>query len=326
MISDYFEQIKVKTEALIEQFLSTNSKNLKEINKPITEILKRKGKRLRPILTQLTYDSFTKEKNDISKFIIIPELIHNATLIIDDIEDSSEYRRNKKAIHKIHGMPISINSSNLFYFLPQKIIYNSKLKKKKKLKILSELNKTLTKLHIGQGKDIYFTEKNSQKISIKEYLNMCSLKTGELISFSLKLGAILANKEKRLKELEILGRDIGVAFQIKDDILNLKEDSLGKTFSEDITEGKKTFIIIYALDKANKKDKEKLTKILNSKTKDKNEIKKAINILNKYEAINEATKFSNFLIKKSKRKINNIIKNKKQRKLFLELLHFLEKR
>lgn len=98
------------------------------ISKPIWDLLERGGKRWRPLLMKLAYTIIREKENDIiNKFFIIPELIHNGTLIVDDIEDDSRTRRGRPCIHKLFGKDIAINAGNALYYLPLILIKNSSL-------------------------------------------------------------------------------------------------------------------------------------------------------------------------------------------------------
>lgn len=324
MIVPYLEKKRILIEEELKKFIDKNiNKNYFE---SVIEILNRKGKRIRPLLTHLIYDCLLGKNEEINKFAIIPEIIHNGTLIVDDIEDSSELRRGEKTIHKIYGIPISVNAGNLMYFVQNKIVLNSKINKKQKYEILKSISVALEKIHLGQGMDIYWSENKIYNISLNEYIKMASYKTGALIALSLKISAILSGKKKYLKNLEKIGAMIGILFQIKDDLLNLEEGMLGKEFGEDIREGKRTFVVINTLELANKEDKEKLIKILNKKNNSKKEIVDAINIMKKYSSFIKAENYSKMLKFKIKTEISYVIKDQDKRQLFFEFLDLLDNR
>src|SRR3989339_285372 len=135
------------------------------ISKPSWDLLSRGGKRWRPLLMKLSHD-VVGGRRDINSFFIIPELIHNGTLIIDDIEDSSDNRRGKPCIHKIYGEDIAINAGNALYYLPLLlIIRNNSLNYKIKSQIYEIINEEMIKISFGQGMDIYWHKKNSEDIT-----------------------------------------------------------------------------------------------------------------------------------------------------------------
>ena len=282
------------------------------ISKPIWELLERGGKRWRPLLMKISYLITKKDQpeNLIDKFLPIPELIHNGTLIVDDIEDNSNLRRGKPCIHKIFGDDIAINAGNSLYYIPiMQIMKNNEINSETKVRIYELINQEMIRLSFGQGMDIYW-HKNKKIPTEKQYLQMCAFKTGTLARMSAKLGAIFAQAEE--EKIEALGKfaeSIGVAFQIQDDILNITNEKWGKDFGDDITEGKKSLIIINTLEQANEEDKIKLTEILESKTKDQNLISEAIKIIEKYPGIEKSRKTAEELILKGWNRIEDKIEN-----------------
>ena len=258
-----------------------------EVNKAIVTpgraFLAKGGKRLRPKLFMCVLGCY-KDPKPYTKYSVIPEIIHNGTLIIDDIEDSSDCRRGKPTLHVKHGIDIAVNCGNAFYFLPYLIIKH--LDVPLKAKIYELINETLLYLHFGQAMDIYW-HKNIVIVDDNKYLEMCRMKTGMLTGFSCRLGAIFAGKDLITQhKLEEFGRALGVAFQIQDDILNLTGgEKWTKTLGEDISEGKITLLVIYTCNKASKEDRAKLLEILNMHTTNERYKTQAINIIKKYEAI-----------------------------------------
>ncbi|KHO50351.1 MAG: geranylgeranyl diphosphate synthase, type I [archaeon GW2011_AR13] len=247
------------------------------ISKPSWNLLSRGGKRWRPLLMKLSHD-VVGGRRDINSFFIIPELIHNGTLIIDDIEDSSDNRRGKPCIHKIYGEDIAINAGNALYYLPLLlIIRNNSLNYKIKSQIYEIINEEMIKISFGQGMDIYWHKKNSEDVTEEHYLQMCAYKTGTLARIAAKLGAILGSgNPDQVNYLGKFAESIGVGFQIQDDILNITNNDWGKDFGEDITEGKMTLMVIKTLKEASIEDKNRLLEILKLKTKDLNLINEKI--------------------------------------------------
>ena len=179
------------------------------------------------------------------------------------------------------------------YFIPLAILYKNinKLSKEQLLQIYNLYAEEMLRLSVGQAMDIHWHKGAKLKISEKAYLQMCAYKTGVLARMAAKLGAILANANK--KQIEALGKFgecLGVAFQIQDDILNIapKSKKWGKEIGEDISEGKRTLLVIKALQSLPEKEAKELLAILNSHTKDKRKIRKAIALIKKSGAIEYA--------------------------------------
>lgn len=265
----------------------------KAIAEPIWDILDRGGKRWRPALFLLICEALGKKKDAYLDFAIIPEVIHNGTLIVDDIEDSSDLRRGKPCTYRIYGMDIAVNAGNTMYYLPLLPL----MEKRKQIPPLTLRDiyevyvQEMINLSMGQAMDIAWHKgiANADGTEEKDYLQMCAFKTGTLARMAARLAAVLSGANKEL--VEKLGRfaeSIGVAFQMQDDILDLT----GREFAEkkggrgqDITEGKRTLMIIHTLKKADKTDMERLVKILDMHTSDQTLRDEAITIVQRYGAI-----------------------------------------
>ncbi len=266
--------------------------------RPIWDLLDRGGKRWRPFLMRLCYEVVGGSGN-IDEFLPLVEVIHNGTLMIDDIEDDSDLRRGKACVHKIFGNDVAINAGNAMYFLPVMKIFDSDLDDRMKIRVLKVVNEEMVKLHFGQGMDIFWHGGGSCP-SENEYLQMCAFKTGTLARMAAKLGGVLGGADDEMvKSLGEFAEALGVAFQIQDDILNIcPGENWGKDYGDDISEGKRTLLVIRALalsghgsgepDVVSKEDASDLVGILNLKTKNKVMIGEAIGILRNSGAIEYA--------------------------------------
>jgi geranylgeranyl pyrophosphate synthase len=220
-------------------------------------------------------------------FAIIPEVVHNGTLMIDDIEDSSEMRREKPCTYKIFGVDIAVNAGNAMYYLPLlPVIENKEKISKETLHDIYEIYvQEMINLSMGQAMDIGWHKglANADVLSEDDYLQMCAYKTGTLARMAAKISAVLAGADKQLvKKLGVFAESIGVAFQMQDDVLDLT----GKDFAEkkgaigmDITEGKRSLIIIHTLKVASIQEKNRLLEILDMHTSDQKLRDEAIAIL-----------------------------------------------
>ncbi|MBS3132765.1 polyprenyl synthetase family protein [Candidatus Woesearchaeota archaeon] len=268
-------------------------------SRPVWDFLERGGKRWRPLLMFLACGAVGGNPKAIVKFAVIPELIHNGSLVADDIEDSSLTRRNKPSIHVTYGMDVAVNLSSCMYYLPMLIIKDSRLGAERKVRIYELINEEMTRLHFGQGTDIYWHKAKNEKVSESHYFSMCAYKTGTLARLSAKLGAILGKgAEKQISALGKFAEAIGVAFQIQDDVLNLI-GGVGKDFGEDITEGKMSLPVIRTLSAASKRDKKLLLGILKKHSKDKQEITMASKIINHYQSLEYSGNVADKIVRKA---------------------------
>jgi geranylgeranyl diphosphate synthase, type I len=265
----------------------------KAIADPIWDMLDRGGKRWRPALFLLICEALGKDFGYYLDFSIIPEVIHNGTLVIDDIEDSSELRRGKPCTYKIYQTDIAVNAGNAMYYLPllPLMMQRTKISPEMQRDVYEVYVQEMINLSMGQAMDIAWHRgiANADELYEEDYLQMCAYKTGTLARMAAKMAAVLSGANRPL--VEKLGRfaeSIGVAFQMQDDILDLTGQEFAKKkggVGQDITEGKRSLIVIYTLKKANSADKKRLIEILNMHTFDQKLRDEAIALTQKYNAI-----------------------------------------
>eukprot|EP01016_Furgasonia_blochmanni_P035495 TRINITY_DN393_c0_g1_i1.p3 TRINITY_DN393_c0_g1~~TRINITY_DN393_c0_g1_i1.p3 ORF type:complete len:256 (-),score=83.27 TRINITY_DN393_c0_g1_i1:328-1095(-) len=207
-------------------------------------------------------------------------------------------RRDKQCVHKIFGEDISINAGDFMFFAPLRVLMDSrKFDDKVKLDIMRVYSEEMITIHIGQGLDLYWHNVKNVRSRIpseKNYLQMVAHKTGVLARLSAKLtGIVLGLDARTIDKLGVFTESLGVAFQIKDDVLNLAsgEYCKGKGMAgEDIYEGKISLIVIHCLQHASEKDRERLLDILQMRTKDEVLIAEAIQIVQKTDSLEYSMK------------------------------------
>lgn len=284
----------------------------KALSEPIWDLLDRGGKRWRPGLLILACEAVGGKKEDALKFTPLIEITHNGTLVSDDVEDSSEFRRGKPCIHKIYGIDIAVNVGSAMFYLPTALLFNNyyKLDEHKRLQLHDLISQELLKCHAGQAMDIWWHRGNKFDVSEKEYLQMCAYKTGTLARLAAKIGVVVGNgSAEQMVALGKFAETIGVAFQIHDDILNLvgEEFQKGKGVGEDIHEGKRTLMVIHTLQNASPTDKNRLLEILNAHPTEQKTIREAITIIQKYDSISYARTKANELVKTAWKKIDPVL-------------------
>jgi len=227
---------------------------LQAIVAPGRDILSRGGKRWRPLLMALVCEALGGGDAALPLAPLV-EFCHNASLIHDDIEDNSDERRGKPAVHLLHGVDTAINSGSFLYFLPLACIDSWPQNDGCRAAAYALWACHLRKLHLGQAIDIYWHRNFDIVPSIDEYLAMCALKTGCLARFAAELGILAAktagceydaNKAVALSEA---AEKLGIGFQILDDVKNLTTGIPGKKRGDDIVEGKKSLPILLFLNR-----------------------------------------------------------------------------
>ncbi len=279
----------------------------KMISEPMWDLLDRGGKRWRPALFLLVVEALGGDPKKVFDFVAIPEVVHNGTLMIDDIEDRSEERRGKPCTYKIFGLDVAINAGNTMYYIPllSLLKHRKDFSAETLLRVYEIYTQEMINISFGQGTDIAWHNGlcNADEITEGHYLQMCAYKTGTLARMSAKIAAVLSGaSDAQTEAIGKLSETIGVAFQIQDDILNL----VGEEFvqrkggaGEDITEGKRTLMVIHTLKKASPQDRARLIEILNMHTLDQNLRNEAIEIIKKYGAIEYAKEFARRMVKES---------------------------
>ena len=215
------------------------------INLPSLDLVKRGGKRWRPMM-MLLFCELESGHQDVLPLTPVVELPHNGSLMIDDIEDGADLRRGKKAVHLIHGVDMAINSGNFLYFLPSYLIEKSSFSAGIKLRLYRYYCENMRRLHLGQGLDIQWHSNHECYPEVNEYLQMCRYKTGSLARMAAELGvAAGGGSDAAAVEMGNACEEMGVAFQILDDVTNLTTGNPGKKRGDDIVEGKKSLPVIY---------------------------------------------------------------------------------
>lgn len=233
-------------------------------------------------------DIISKNPSEILGLAHCIEIIHNASLICDDIEDKSENRRGLPCTYKIYGTDVALNCGNFLYFLPLKIINDLPIPQDYISKILKTYSEEMILLHLGQCTDIVWNNSKAHIPREDQYLRMVFNKTSVLARMAVKFALNYYNYEGKIaQELIRYAEQIGVSFQIMDDILNLESLEYGKGRSylgEDITEGKRTIIVIRAISQAPHKA-ERLKEILTMRTSDPAMVDEALDIIRSTDAI-----------------------------------------
>lgn len=279
----------------------------KAIAEPIWDFLDRGGKRWRPALFLLISEALGKNPKDFLDFAVIPEVIHNGTLMVDDIEDSSEFRRGKLCTYRIFGVDVAINAGNTMYFLPllATIKNKNKLARDRINRLYEIYVEEMVNISLGQAMDIAWHRgmADAESITERHYLQMCAYKTGTLAKMAARMAAVVSGANEELTEkLGRFAEAIGIAFQMQDDILDLTSTEFGEkkgAVGMDISEGKRTLMVIHTMEKASAKDKKRLITILNTHTSDQKFRDEAIRIMKKYDSIEYTKRTARKLVKQS---------------------------
>ena len=232
---------------------------------PIQYVLSIGGKRIRPVLMLLGYNLWKEHPEDILMPAVGLETYHNYTLLHDDLMDNADMRRGQLTVHKKWDANKAILSGDSMLVLAYQRMQQVPADK---LPAVLDLF-TVTALEIGEGQEYDMSFETRSDVTEDEYIEMIRLKTSVLLACAMKIGALLADApQEDADRLYRLGEQIGLAFQLQDDLLDVYGDPkvFGKAIGGDITSNKKTYMLINAFNRANDKQRAELTRWINAKT------------------------------------------------------------
>ncbi len=256
--------------------------NPKQLYDAASHLIIHGGKRLRPYLVLKSCQMLGGKQSDAISAASAVEMIHNFTLVHDDIMDNDEMRHGVTTTHKKFDIPLAILAGDVLYSKAYNTISSkSKLSSNYTTQLVSKLSKVCIKICEGQVDDIKFAE-NKKIPTEKEYVKMIEKKTAVLFEVSCAMGAICAKrKQKDVKNLSVFGRNLGIAFQITDDLIGIIGDSkiTKKPVGNDIREGKKSLPIILAIKKARGQNRTKIMRVFGNSGASKQQINLAVNVI-----------------------------------------------
>ncbi len=232
---------------------------------PVKYVLSLGGKRIRPVLMLMAYELYRDDIETIMPAALGIETYHNYTLLHDDVMDKADVRRGKPTVHKVWNENTAILSGDSMLVLAYQRV--AQVPAEKLEAVLSLF--TTTALEIGEGQEYDMAFETRNDVTEDEYIEMIRLKTSVLLACALKIGAILADAPQAdIERMYRLGEQIGLAFQLQDDLLDVYGDPkvFGKAVGGDIASNKKTYMLINAFNRANKKQRAELERWINAKT------------------------------------------------------------
>ncbi|MCS6989481.1 MAG: polyprenyl synthetase family protein [Chloroherpetonaceae bacterium] len=270
-----------------------------ELYAPARYILEGKGKRIRPMLALFGAEAISGSSKNAMPIALAVEVLHNFTLIHDDIMDKAALRHGRATVHTKWDIDAAILAGDVMHAVAFQLALRTKSKNLQL--ILSRFASSVIRVCEGQAYDKAFELR--QNVSLDDYLMMISCKTGRLISASLELGGLAAGATPaQAKLLRQIGDLVGRAFQVQDDLLDIVAgEKFGKTIGGDLIEGKKTFPLLKALELAKGKERELLKSIVKNKGIDASRVMEVKAIYEQCGAIEETRKFIEADFAKAKR-------------------------
>jgi len=263
------------------------------IHKMTNHHLNSGGKRIRPLLTLASAKlcGYKDGNRDVNLAACV-ELIHNATLLHDDVIDNSKFRRGEKTANSIWGNQSSILVGD--YLLSRCFEMMVEDGSQEILKLLSS-----TSSRIAQGEVLQLEHKGEVDLLEETYFNIINMKTASLFSAATKVGACLGNRSKKEKDaLESYGKNLGLAFQVADDALDYfsTKTIFGKEIGKDFYEGKTTLPLIIIFQRANEEERIFLKEIFKKKKRNEDDFSETLSLINKYKAIQASFKRAEYFV------------------------------
>lgn len=291
---------------------------------PVAYIINSEGKRIRPFLVLLSAGAVGGNFNQVYNAAVAVELLHDFTLVHDDIMDNAEKRRGQLTLHKKYNKNTAILVGDSLLSIAYEYLLKDCNGYSKS--IISSFTSGLIEVCEGQILDTdYEARKN---VSLSQYLIMIKKKTASMVKMCCEIGATLGGgTEKEIKGIANYGFNIGIAFQVQDDLLDIiaDENKFGKRIGSDLIEGKKTYLFIKALEKARGEDRKLLSKVVDNKGIRINQVKKYKELYERLGVIADARKTINYYTKKALNSLN-VIKKISDKEILVWLADGLLKR
>jgi len=283
----YMAALKVDIEAYLgEQVLEGNHP---EVLKAIAYYPMAGGKRLRPVLTMAVAEAVSEGAGrKAMPFGCGLELVHNFTLVHDDLMDADSVRRGRPTQHIVWDVPTAINTGDIIFALAFEVMTRTDANDSIVRKLVSETARTVFEIGEGQQWDMDFEKAGPGEVSEADYLRMNEFKTGRLFEMAAKGGARVAGADEDLaQEMGLFAREMGIGFQIWDDYLDVYADQakLGKDVGSDIRNGKHTLMVIRTLAAAGPEDKAVFLKAFGATEASGEEVKAAIGVMERTGAV-----------------------------------------
>lgn len=287
---------------------------------PLKRYSENGGKRHRPLICFAACLAVGGDVDRATSAAAAIEHFQTAALIHDDIADDSELRRGAPCLHLTEGVGPAINMGDLALMLVNgTVIKDPALDDSTKVRVVGELIDMTRRTVEGQALDLGWSRDERYDISPEDYLVMATHKTAHYSgAVPLAIGAIIGGgSEAEIEALRNYGLDTGLAFQIQDDLLNLvgKEESTKKGFRDDITEGKRTLVVVHALQTLEGEDRDRLVEILSSKEKDSEVLAEAVALMEKSGSIDYARTYAENLTSIAKNRLRDMIEPSNARDL-----------
>jgi len=283
--SDIKDELESNASSVNQYILSSLKGDPVELYRASSHYIISGGKRLRPFLLIKSSEMFGGNLRRALPSAAAVELVHNFSLVHDDIMDNDDMRHSVQTVHKHYGMPLAILAGDILFSKAFELLsVHGRAKgipEKAICEMVAKLSSACIQLCEGQATDVHLASMNNElSIDSPQYINMISKKTAALFELSCALGVLSAPNSSAVdvERLSWFGRNIGIAFQLVDDLIGITGDPklTGKAVGNDLREGKKTYPILLALRNAKGENRSKILKVFGRKNASASDLKEAV--------------------------------------------------
>ena len=316
-------ELEINAANVNEFILSSLDGRPKELYKASSHYISSGGKRLRPFIVLKASELFGGSSRKVMPAAAAVELVHNFSLVHDDIMDNDNVRHNVPTVHASYGIPLAILAGDILFSKAFQLMSVGGLKEGISEKSISEMVSRLSTACInvceGQALDMQMASERVKAYSEENYISMIEKKTASLFELSCSLGVLSADNCNKvdLDRLSVFGKNIGIAFQLIDDLIGIVGDPkvTGKAVGNDIREGKKTYPMVLVLEKADLQEKNKLLRIFGSRNTTDGELKDAIKIVSGLGIEQDIRTLAEAYISRALRSIDGYIESESKKAL-----------
>ena len=338
-VDQFLKEVKTEIDAYIFDFLPKehDRDEVQCLHDMMRDYPQRSGKRLRPALCLLICEAFGGNPKDVFNTAAALELLQNWLLIHDDIEDGSDLRRGKPCLHEKYGIPLAINAGDALHCKMWEMLHQNAeiLGYELAFQILTEFTRLSNQVVEGQHIELSWIGNNRWNLTEDDYWAMCVQKTAWYTCITpCQLGALAAGASRAdVDQFIDIGMNLGVAFQIQDDVLNLigEVGQYGKEIAGDISEGKRTLVLIHLFASCTEAEAERVIEIMAKHREDKRqiEVEEVLSLMEKYKSIAYAQERSKTLVAEACTQFNQRfvhLPDSRAKSLFLPLVNFVIER
>jgi geranylgeranyl diphosphate synthase type I len=297
-----------------------------KLRKAIQHIPMAGGKRLRPVLAMLCADAISEKGEKVIPFGVTLELIHNFTLLHDDVMDKDSLRRGVATVHTLFDEATAINAGDVLFARAIEILSTTDVSDSILRDLVREVAEAVR--NIGEGQQLDKDFENRIDITEKDYLKMIEYKTARLFQMASMGGAMIAEgNQEQISALSEYGRLLGMGFQIWDDYLDLKADEklLGKPVGSDIKNGKRTLMVVHALARLEGEDKSSFFSVLGNQKATQKDVKEAIGLMDKVGSTAYAEKIAHDFARKSK-ELLEVLSDSEHKDILIKITDYMVER